>query len=99
MYKVNALQHGNHIYTVRRLQSSEDMRPFKYVGFIDGKRWRYFKTRKEFEEAVDLQPEDFHLGQHAREVEIAQLISETKGSELLDKIIARCRDLKKGALQ
>jgi hypothetical protein len=95
---VTAVQHGNHIYSLEHIGYKRDrtdpMYAYKYTAYIDGQRWRYFRQRKEFFEAVDLQPLDFHLGAHAREVQVAEFLSTHHGAELLDKIIRRAQELK-----
>jgi hypothetical protein len=58
---------------------------------MDGQSWGLFRTRKEFELAVALEPDYAPRGPYARAAEIAELLSTMDGNRLLQQITEAAR--------
>lgn len=96
--KTYALSKGGHVYTMHPYRG--DKIPgcrWKYIGFKDGQRWGAFVSKKEFEAAVDREP-DFiaapEFSEHYVNVLHAEMLSTWKGGELLDNIVKACKKQK-----
>jgi len=65
--KTYALAKGGHVYTVvqHHPEAWEGPRAPRYIGFKDGNRWGAFRSKKEFEQAVDMEPDFLQLDKQA----------------------------------
>lgn len=85
MHKVYALMKGGRIYTLRPLPSGS-VTGFKWMGFCDGNRCGFFKTKKDFEQFVASEPEAGPLGPHADATFKAEAWSTYDGAKLLRQL-------------
>jgi hypothetical protein len=88
--KCYALMRSNVIYTLRPFRNPfHPKSPFKWRAFRDGSAWRLFKTRKDFERAVAIEPGPPPVGPHADATFRAEAWSTHEGNRLLDMIRGR----------
>jgi hypothetical protein len=84
-YEVYALMHHGAIYTLRPTVG-DLKKAFRWVGFRDGDRCGFFKTRKAFEEFVAREPALAPLGPHAEASFRAETWSTYEGSRVLQQL-------------
>jgi hypothetical protein len=99
-FQVEALMRGGRIYTLHPyhgdpLRSRNDLKgPWKYVGFCDGQHWGLFRSKKQFRERVEMEPEHTEWemrGPHADATNRAVQDSEWDGTYLLHKFLESVR--------
>jgi hypothetical protein len=91
--KSQAYRKGGHVYTLEPCVSP-DMRScgFKHVGYRDGERCGFFKTRKDFEEFVEHDPVILPpLGPHAEATFKAQTWANMEATIMLEKLIQQAQ--------
>jgi len=84
-HKVYALMYNGCIYTLRPTVG-DLKRSFKWVGFRDGDRCGFFKTKKDFEAFVAREPALSPLGPHAEASFRAETWSTFEGSRILQRL-------------
>lgn len=90
-HKTEALAKGGRVYTIinHHTERHDPLRWAKYIGFRDGVRWRAFRSKKEFREAVDMEP-DFFPSTPVTEQYVnamhAQFLSEYAGEQTLREL-------------
>lgn len=86
--RVHALMKGGRIYTLKPLLRGT-LPGFRFIGFCDGQRCGFFKTKKEFEAFVRSEPGAAPLGPHADATFRAEAFSTYEGKRLLQKLDER----------
>jgi hypothetical protein len=81
-----ALLHRGRIYTLQPTNPALNADRFKWRAFCDGQPWRFFRTKKDFERAVALEPGPPPLGPHAEAAFRAEAWSTSEGHRLLDAL-------------
>lgn len=93
--KIEALSRGGHVYTITPYRG--DKIPgarWKYIGFKDGQRWGAFVSKKEWQQAVELES-DFVAcpaltDQYVKALH-AEMLSTWEGARLLKELQAALR--------
>ncbi len=91
MDRCHALMRGDTIYSLKPYRDPWGRKDFKWQGFKDGKPWKFFKTKADFERDVGLEPLGPPPGPHALDTRMAEFLSTHKGNEMLDMLSDRKR--------
>lgn len=82
-----ALMNHGRIYTLQPYRDPFGKRTeFKWVGFCDGDRCGFFKTKADFERFVEYQPAPSPLGPHAEATFRAEARSTFEGTQALNML-------------
>jgi hypothetical protein len=73
------------------LKPALDLPHCNWIGFCDGERCGAFRTKKEFEDFVDLQPELPSIGSRFRDASRAEWESTMEGEIILNQICKKAR--------
>src|ERR1700694_4046931 len=88
--KTYALMHGGRIYT---LLPCKHMPGFKWIGFCDGQRCGFFKTKRDFERVVEDEADTMGpLGPHASATFEAETWSNYDGNKILKAISEKAKE-------
>src|SRR5688572_19074080 len=94
-YQTYALMRGCRIYTLQPYRTHDGRKsPFgwKYVGYCDGDRYGFFRSKKQFEEFVAREPEyRAPLGPHPEATFQPEAMSTFEGRQLLNMLSERKR--------
>lgn len=82
-HEVFALMKGGHIFTLRPCRY---MPGFRFMGFRDGQRCGFFKSKKAFVQFVDREPDGAPLGPHADVTFRAEAWSTFEGLQALQHL-------------
>jgi hypothetical protein len=91
MEQTYALMHHGRIYTLNQNPLPHNRKLFRWIGYCDGDRIGFFKTKADFEKFVECEPARAPLGPHAEETFRAEAMSTFEGRQALNKLADEAR--------
>jgi hypothetical protein len=92
---VHAISAHGHVYHIEpipeHIRADRGRHWFRWQGYKDGQRWRLFHTKSDFEAAAAIDEPDPPRGPHARDADVAEMLSTQQGLRILDAIRVQYR--------